>query len=284
MKAAKIIAAVVISIFLLLAEGVLFGLFAIDKALSEESIRESVAATDMIPQMVDEALSESTVNMGGQYGELVKQIMKTDAMTDFFTQYMIQAINAEVYGTAYEEVANDELMTAFSQGIEEVKNRGTTISSMEEELLKQVMLQEIPDLTAGLNSAVSSYEAAQGAITQESLEQDDELQTALGTGVRIVIICICLALCAALIALFRQSKLGFVWCAAVTGIVALVFGFLTLTDGAALLGAAQSSSDQLLLRMIGNGFGAVTIAAFSITAIFIILCIIFRTIGRKKTA
>lgn len=72
--------------------------------------------------MIGEALRENTVSMGGAYGELVQSVMKTDVMNDFFAAYLSSVIRSEVYGEQYEEIAEDDLMQAFSSAIDEMEN------------------------------------------------------------------------------------------------------------------------------------------------------------------
>ena len=83
MRALKIIGAIIISAVLLAGEVFLMAAFAFDRALSEESLRKAVEENNLVEAMVEEALRESTVSMGGEYGEMVMSVMRTDAMTDF---------------------------------------------------------------------------------------------------------------------------------------------------------------------------------------------------------
>ena len=66
MKAVKIILAIIAVVALFVAEALTMGLFALDEATSEESVREALTESDIVSQLVDEALAEGTVNMGGQ--------------------------------------------------------------------------------------------------------------------------------------------------------------------------------------------------------------------------
>ena len=82
--------------------------------------------------------------MGGQYGEMMKAIFSTEAIDDFFTQYVTAAVNTQFFGDPYVEVADDELMAAFSEGIDQVNAEGEyQISPLEGELLRQAMQQEV---------------------------------------------------------------------------------------------------------------------------------------------
>ncbi len=116
MKALKVIAAIVVSLLLLGSEGMAMGIFSVDRALSEETINKTIAETGIIDDLIDEALSDSTVSMAGSYGELVKSAMKTEAMNSFFAAYLTSAIRSEVYGEQYEEIADADVLDFYQYG------------------------------------------------------------------------------------------------------------------------------------------------------------------------
>lgn len=280
MKAVKIILAIIAVVALFVAEALTMGLFALDEATSEESVREALTESDIVSQLVDEALAEGTVNMGGQYGEMMKAIFSTEAIDDFFTRYVTAAVNTQFFGDPYVEVADDELMAAFSKGIDQVNAEGEyQISPLEGELLRQAMQQEVPDLTASLNQQMEQYESLDGDLSEEvftSITGDASVSS--GTA-RIFSAAICVILCAAVIALCWRSRLGFLWCAVTIALVSLIYWGLATLVGAM---TTSSASDHMAYVMAENGFRQVTAAGFAAAAIFFIAFVIFKIFSRNK--
>lgn len=283
MKIGKIIAALIISVILLAVNGMVFGLFAADHALSESSIHKTIKETELIESTLNEALRDNTVNMGGQYEDMLNAIMKSDAMTDFFTAYMKAAIDTEVYGKPYQEVANDELTRAFSDGIAEVSASGKfKISPLEETVMTAAMAQEIPDLTQNLNSAITHYDTTSGELVQGTLDDANELAVVMGKPMRIGLLLADAVCCILLIILFWRSRLGFLWCAVNTGLVSA--GYLLIYKAGSLAAGGtgdDSLADYFLMNMAGRGFLRVAIVGFAITAAWIVLCIVFRRFRKK---
>lgn len=284
MKAVKIIAAIVLCIALLAAEGSAMGLFSVDKALSEESLTESMRDSEIIEQLVDEALAENTVNMGGRYGEIAQAVFHTAPMRDFFTAYLTSAIRTELYGNPYDEVAYDELMAAFSQGVDEVNASGQyEITAMEANFLKQAMQAEAPDLTAKLNEQIGRYETISGDLTERAMQPDKMMEKLMSRASRAIALAACMLLCASLIALYWKSRFGFLWCGVVTALAALLYGGLTVIAKKAMLSAASiSASDKMTLSMITNGFGTVALAGAAVAVIFIAVFAVLKGIDRRK--
>lgn len=125
MKALKVIAALIVGVLLFAAECVTMGMFCIDKALTEDATEKAITNSSIVQELIDRALAENTVNGGGEYGEIASAVMETEAMTSFFTGYMTNAMRSAVYGETYEEIADDELMAAFSEGVDELNGRGS---------------------------------------------------------------------------------------------------------------------------------------------------------------
>lgn len=279
MKAIKIIAAVFIAVMLFVAECFTMGIFAVDTAISEKSIKESMKESNVITEILGEVLKEKTVNMGGRYGDMANAILHTDAMNNFLAEYLTAAINTEVYGAVYEEIANDELMNAFSEGIEEVNESGIfNITPLEEEALQLAMQQEGPDLTASLNQQVSGYDSLNGEMTSEALENSMG-RIFLGLGTRIVMVLVCILLCIGLIALCWRSKLGFLWSSVIAALTSIIYGALYLIVNGAYF---PSPSEQMAFFMMENGFKAVSIAGLIISVLFLAVFIAFKIIDRRK--
>lgn len=261
MKALKVIAAIVVSLLLLGSEGMAMGIFSVDRALSEETINKTIAETGIIDDLIDEALSDSTFSMAGSYGELVKSAMKTEAMNSFFAAYLTSAIRSEVYGEQYEEIADDDLMQAFSSALDEMESSGAIkISGMEESIIKGMIKKELPNLTEDLNSLALQYDTTNGQLARSTAAQDDTVQTLLSRSTQWIMILISAALCAALIALFWRSKAGFLWSAVVTGLVTAAYVLLTVMGASGTLVAGGDAADAFVLTLLSHGFKAAAIA------------------------
>lgn len=286
MKAGKAIAAIILSIALLSSVGLVVGLFSVDKALSEESLKESIKDSNIVQQLVDEVLAENTVNMGGKYGDITQAVFHSEPMNDFFAAYVTSAIRTELYGDPYEEVGSDELMSAFSQGVDEVNGSGQyEITTMEEEFLKQAMQTEVTDLTAKLNAQIGNYDTLGGELTEEAVQPDKSMQFFMSKKFRIISIIGFIVLCAGLIALYWKSKFGFLWCGIVIALGAGLFKGLEFTAGRSLLQSAHgSAAEEMLISMITGSFGTAAIGCAILALLFIVAFIIFKTIGRRKTA
>ena len=58
MKAVKIISSVILILLLLTAESFVMGIFSVDRAVSKESVYEAMEESNIVSELVDEALSE----------------------------------------------------------------------------------------------------------------------------------------------------------------------------------------------------------------------------------
>ena len=202
MKTLKVIAAILIALALVAAEGLAMGILSVDRALSEGTIKKSIVETGVVDDVIGEALRENTVSMGGAYGELVQSVMKTDVMNDFFAAYLSSVIRSEVYGEQYEEIAEDDLMQAFSSAIDEMEKSGAIrISQEQESIIKNMIKEELPRLTQDLNSLAMQYDASRGELTNDATSANDAVKTVLSRGTQMIMLLISAALCAALIAL-----------------------------------------------------------------------------------
>lgn len=283
MKALKIISAVILIIILIAAESLTMGIFSAGQAVKEDSVKEALDKSNIAARMVEEVLAENTVNMGGEYGEMAVAVFSTDAVESFYSSYINAAIETQMYGAEYEEIGEDELMKAFSDGIDEVNEKGIySISPLEGELLRQALQQEAPELTDTLNSQMKEYETLEGEPGQRTLTEELESlvnEEFMGLSGRLVMVMVCAAICAGIILLCRKSKLGFLWCSVVTGFVSLVYLGLS-----ALLYSmtAAASVDAMIYIMAANGFREASIAGLAIGAVFLVLFIAFKINDRRK--
>ena len=284
MNPLKIVSVVLMCLVLLAAEGLLMGLFSADSALSEKSIKKSMAQTEVIQQLVDEAIAENTVNDGGIYGEFAKEVFRTEVMEDFFVDYLTAAVNTEIYGKPYEEIAYDELTNALVQGVEEVSSSGRyNISQVEADAIIQAVKAEAPNLTAAIDEQVNRYETVSGELTESVAEPVELIKTVMRPGFRAVVMIVCLAMCVGIIALCRRTRRGFLCCGIVTLLAAAIYGALSLFGGELLVaGTEPSPSEQMLIMMITGGLTRVCAAGIAAAVIFFIIFGIARIADRRK--
>lgn len=286
MKGLKRAITVVLCLILLAAEGVLLGLFMADTALSEKSIEKSMTKSDMIAQLVEEAIAENTVNMGSVYGDFAKDVFCTEPMENFFVDYLTAAVNTEIYGRAYNEIAYDELTSALVQGAEEVTASGKyDLSSIEVDMIIQAIKEEVPTLTAAMDEQVNRYEAISGELTEDVFQQEEFIKTLLGPGVKTIVIVLCILLFVGIIVFCQEGRLGLLWCAVTSLAAAAAYGYIYLVGADALIGDADiSPSEEMIVRMLSGGASNAALAGLLLTVVFTAVFIIMRLIDRRKAS
>ena len=96
---------------ILLASSVLaLGSYAVAESISEGAVEKAITETDAVGMLTDNIIEHNTINLGGVYGETMQAILKSDAMTDFFTAYTARCLQSQVYGEEMEEIGLDEYL------------------------------------------------------------------------------------------------------------------------------------------------------------------------------
>lgn len=285
MKTAKMVITVLLCIILLVAETAALGLFAMDRALSRGTVKDAVHETGFAVKLTDEVLSSTTVNMGGRYGEMAEAVMKTEAMEDFFADYIDNAVKHEIYGDEYSEVSTDELMAAFNQGLKQAEKSGNVmLTDNEKDLVKQTMLKQAPDMTSGLNDLIGSYDSTEGDMVETAADPYSGFAAASSSGSRVLAWAVCAVVCILLIVILWRSKLGFIWCGVVTAITTLIYLGLGTAAGGLFMGmVSDTPADEMLLYMISSGFGAAAIFGGIAAVIFFIAYFVLRIKHRRNT-
>lgn len=284
MKPLKTAAVVVMCLALLAAEGVLLGLFMADTALSEKTIKKSMAESDVIEKLVDEAIAENTVNMGGIYGEFAKDVFSTDPMEDFFVDYLTAAVNTQIYGRAYNEVAYDELTGALVQGSDEVIASGSyDLSPVEADMIIQAIKDEVPTLTAAMDEQVNRYEAVSGNMTEDITQTDGLIKTMLDPEVKTLAMIITIVLIVVIIATCRYKRLGFLWCSIVSLVAGGAYGAISLTGADELMeGMEASPSEEMIVHMVVGGSSTAALSGIAAAVVFLIVFFVLRAADRRK--
>ena len=245
MRTLKVIAAILIALALVAAEGLAMGILSVDRALSEGTIKKSIVETGVVDDVIGDALREN--------------------------------------GEQYEEIAEDDLMQAFSSAIDEMEKSGAIrISQEQESIIKNMIKEELPRLTQDLNSLAMQYDASRGELTNDATSANDAVKTVLSRGTQMIMLLISAALCAALIALFWKNKSGFIWCAVVTGVVTACYVLLTVLGASGTLLAGGSPGDAFVLTLLSHGFKVAAIIGGVVTCIFVAAYIVWRARDRRK--
>ena len=181
------------------------------------------------------------------------------------------------------EIAEDDLMQAFSSAIDEMEKSGAIrISQEQESIIKNMIKEELPRLTQDLNSLAMQYDASRGELTNDATSANDAVKTVLSRGTQMIMLLISAALCAALIALFWKNKSGFIWCAVVTGVVTACYVLLTVLGASGTLLAGGSPGDAFVLTLLSHGFKVAAIIGGVVTCIFVAAYIVWRARDRRK--
>lgn len=281
MKVLKVFAAFVLSVIMICASVATLGSFAVEQATCEKSIRNALEKTEVLDTLMDEVLSENTVNMGGVYGSAAKAIMQTDAMEQFIIDYTAAALSAEFYGREREEIANDELMEAFAAGIDEAaEEKGFMLTPSENELIRKAMLTTIPALTTVLNDALNQYETT--AIDGETMQRLEDLRMVVSPAFRYGSMAVALLMLLLLVLLFRESRMGFMWGAVNVILASCIYGVAAFVS--ASFGDQPSSfvepMERMLYVMCEYGSSRTAIGGGTAGVILIIICVIMRAFRR----
>ena len=279
MEGMKKLTVIILAVVLWLCECMFMGIFAVDAGASERSVKSGLEASNIVTELTESTLKANTVNMGGAYGDKMTAVMGSDAMTDFFTAYISSGIKSIVYGNDQPEIANDELLQAFSEGIDQVNVSGNySISSDEQALFEQYISNATPDLTASLSDTMSKYELVTTDATNSNMKQSAgsmSFTTMMKPMVRIVLGLIILAAIFIIATLSKGTARFGVRSVMPTLLATGIYGYLGY-KGTSSLNAADAFMSQLVKC------GATTVAIGGALAC-VILTIISIAIKRKST-
>lgn len=288
MKALKFIISLILAIILIGSAGVALGSFAMTEAVSEEAMEKAIVESNAIDEITSKILSEYTVNMGGEYGETLKVILKSDAMTEFFSAYTAGCLQNELRGeegTAgsgyYNEIGSDDLYQAFSAGVDECMSDGSiSMSQGERKIFDAAIATVMPTLTKGINYVIQEMDLV-SFVNDETAEKVRQAQIITSPPIRYGSIIAGLLACLGLIILRHEKRTGFLWC----GICILLVAGLFFVYSIMLSGTQESSENFMSLSgrmmyimlaygvkriaIVGGIIGAACLPAFGVVkAIF----------------
>lgn len=263
MEIMKRFTVIILIFFLLILECILMGVFALDLGSGTRSVRDAITTSGIVSEMTEDALRAGTVNMGGAYGEKLEAVMESEAMTDFFTEYISTGIRSIVYGVSYEEIAVDEMLRAFDKGADQVNASGKyDITPDERNTLMMYMEQAAPDLTQSLDVTMKKYETTTAGGAGEAVSQARGVSMfapILSPAFRTIMLVALAVIAAILLFLSDFRPKGLAWSGAAT----LAAGALYLMVGVRGAGGGTETVDVFLNVLVKDGAMAVSAAAIA---------------------
>lgn len=293
MDALKAFLSIIICIALLAAEGIAMGVFSLERALSDdaigETIRSTMAGTDITEQLVEETLSKSKLGKNKRYGEVAKEVLETDAMTGFFANHLAAAVNEQINGEAAAKVTEEELDEVFAKGIEEVNDAGLyTISKKEGKALTKAMEAEVPALMEKFGQHSDEHGETIAELSEEIMGKEMgllyDLRKYMDEKTKTKVLAICGVLCLILIALNWRSRYGFFWCGLVTAVVSAVYWGLSFVGAEKIISYMLHTSylQETALAMITSGLKDAAMIGSIATGVFLVVFAVLKMGGRRR--
>lgn len=286
MKVIKVIIAVILSFFLLCAQGALMGIIACNNAISSPSITKAIQGTnftDQLYQNVQDATADKDYEI--KISEFLNEAMQTDAASEFVGEYVASSIQSALQGESFSQFTKEDLQQLASDSLDELSaESGLTITDAQRKQIENYVEQNGDQLVQELNS---SLPASSNPMAVSSGSELAQMQTVLGQSMQLVIAAICLILGLMLIMLFWSSKLGFIWWAVISLLVSGAYFVAAAASNTLLFDFARQvgRSDavaELLSNMIRQGFVFSAIAALLLTVLLVILCVLCRWISNRR--
>ena len=284
MRLLRGIAAFLLSIILLASAGLALGSYAVTEAISEDAVEQAITETDAVGKLTDNIIQHNTINLGGEYGETMQAILKSDAMTEFFTEYTAKCLQSQIYGEEMGEIGSDDLNMAFSRGMDECLDKGTvTMDKGERAMFDEALNTAMPNLTRGINYVLDQMNL-RSFVDEDMAKQIETAQTATSDEVRYGAAGIAILACILLFALYWRSKFGMLVCGILILVVAAFFYILSMmidqTMGADGTGIVLSR--QMLYIMVSYGATEAMKAGAVIGGAMIVACPIFKLLFRRR--
>jgi len=274
--------AFVLALILIASTALALGSFAVSRAVSEDAVRQAITETDAVGQLTGNIIIQNTINLGGEYGPEMQAILKSDAMTDFFTEYTARSLQSQVYGTELEEIGSDALNEAFSRGMDECLANGTvTMDEGERMIFDQALNTAMPNLTEGVNYVLDQMRLTD-FVDEDTSHQVELAQAATSDEVKYGAAGIAIMACLLLIALYWRSKMGFLISGLIVLFVAAFFFMLSIMLGQTMESGGSSIvlSRKMLFVMVSCGSMAAmragAVCGFAMIAAFPVFRLLFR--------
>ena len=275
----------VLMLVLFICECMVMGIFAVDAGSAEKSIRKALDESEIVSEIVMESLKANSVNGAAIYGETIEELAESDAMTDFFAEYISNGIRESVYGYQVEEIAYGKLLEAVDKGIEQV-NAGdeVQISSDEKLLFMSAVSKAAPEMTEGIGKVISSFETTAGGDAEEvssAVEGKSAIASMMNPVTRIMLIAVAVIVILITTVLSREDGRVVLRTAGPTIAAVVLYGALAFRG----IGASSSAADIFLNELVKNGAFAVAAAGAGAALIIAAAGIFYkRRAGRRENA
>ena len=272
------------AIILLISASLALGSYAVSEAISEDAVEKAITETDAVGQLTDNIIQQNTVNLGGVYGETMQSVLKSDAMTAFFTEYTARCLQSQVYGEEMEEIGSDDLNMAFSRGMDECLANGTvSMNEGERKMFDDALNAAMPNLTKGVNYVLSQMNL-DAFVDEETAEQIEMARTATSPQVRYGAAGIAIMACLLIVVLYWRSKAGLIVCGALILVIAAFLFILSMMIDQTIeaTGDGMVLSRQMLYVMVTYGVQAAMRVGAIVGAAMIIAFPIFRLVFRSR--
>ncbi|MCQ4636199.1 hypothetical protein NE619_05620 [Anaerovorax odorimutans] len=288
MKVLKVFVALIVSFLLLCTQGLLMGAFACDRSFSAGSVTKAIQETNFTKEIYEQALAASDQDADKKVQSFLLQAMGTDTATNAIGQYASSAINSVLYGEQFSQFTLEDLNRLAEDSLNELSSQtGVAISDSQKEQVLKYVNKNGPEIVNEINNTLPVLED-DSTMGSSELAAISQVQTFLGTPIRIALCAVCLILGIILIALFWGSKLGYIWWAFVSFILGSVF-LLLGTSSNMLSSYIQDTGEGttfslLLTGMFTRGFTFVGVASLVLMAVLIVLCLVGRSVSKRRAA
>ena len=213
----------------------------------------------------------------------MQAILKSDAMTEFFTEYTARSLQSKVYGQEMEEIGSDDLNMAFSRGMDECIEKGTvTMDKGERAIFDEALNMAMPNLTKGINYVIGQMSLT-GFVDEDTAEQIEIARTATSDEVRYGAAGIAILACILLFALYWRSKFGMLLCGIMILVVAAFFYFMSMMIEQTMVADETGLilSRQMLYIMVSYGAAQAMKVGAVIGGAMIVACPVFKLVFRR---
>ena len=272
------------AIILIASSALALGSYAVTESISEDAVGKAITETDAVGKLTDSIIQHNTINLGGAYGETMQTILKSDAMTEFFTEYTTRCLQSQVYGEEMEELGSDELNAAFSRGMDECLENGTiSMDKGERVLFDEALNTSMPLLTKGINYIFDQMNLL-AFVDEDTAEQIRIARTATSSEVRYGSAGIAILACVLLFALYWRSKFGMLLSGIMILVAAAFFFFqsMMIDQTVESSGTSLVLSRQMLYVMVSYGSRQAVRIGVIIGGAMIAACPIFRLVFRHR--
>ncbi|MBE6029942.1 MAG: hypothetical protein E7226_07365 [Clostridiales bacterium] len=273
-----------LALILLASAGLALGSYAVAETVSEDAVEKAITETDAVGKLTDNIIEHNTVNLGGVYGDTMQAILKSNAMTEFFTAYTTRCLQSQIYGEGMEEIGADDLNAAFSKGTDEcIENGSISMDRGERALFDEALNTAMPNLTKGINFVLSQMNLT-SFVDEDTASQIELARTATSTEVRYGATGIAILACVLLFALYWRSKFGMLLSGIMILVVAAFFFVLSMMIDQTVesSGTGLVLSRQMLYIMVSYGAQQAVRVGTIVGGAMIVGCPIFKLVFRSR--